>query len=377
MSITLSLSALIISFFVLYGFKNEIREKVYTISGHLTVNKYSLSTSYEDTFIEVSDSLVQRLESNPEIATINQFILKAGLLKTKEEVQGILMKGVGADFDTTSFRSQMVKGSFPDFSGEKYSNEIAISQYISSLLEIGIGDKVTLFFLQKPPRYRPVVVSGIYTTGMEEFDEKIIIGDIDLIRRINGWKSYQSGGIEVVLNDHTKIDQMEDELFDSLPVDLDVTSANRQYPQIFEWLELLNRNVLILLIIIVIVAALGMVSMVLILIMERTKMIGILKALGSENSQLRRIFFYSGLNLIIKGLFWGNGVGLVLCWLQFQFRPIPLDVTNYYMHFVPIAFDWLTLMGLNGLMILLVGLTLFIPVRVVSGVQPVEAIRFD
>ncbi len=373
----MSLAALIVAFFVLFGFKKEIKSKVYNLSGHLTVNKYALSTSFEESTIVVEPGLIDQLNEHDEIQRVQKFILKAGLFKTQEEVQGVIIKGVGADFDTTAFNPQMVEGHFPVVGGDGYSTDVAISLYMSRLLRLSIGDKVTLFFAQQPPRYRRITVTGIYTTGMEEFDERIVFGDIEMLRRINDWGPDRVNGIEVFLNDESKMEAVEDDLFDTLGVDLNVITAARQYPQIFEWLELLNRNVLILLIIVVVVAALGMVSMVLILIMERTRMIGMMKALGAQDDQLRTVFFYSGLDLIVKGLLIGNAIGLLLCWLQFQFQLIPLDVTNYYMHFVPISFDWITLIGLNLMMVLLVGLTLFIPVQVVSGVRPVQAIRFD
>jgi lipoprotein-releasing system permease protein len=376
-SVSMSLAALIVSFFVLFGFKGAIKEKVYNLSGHLTVNKYALSTSFEESTIVVEPGLIEELTDNPEIERVQKFILKAGLLKTDEEVQGVIIKGVGTDFDTAAFQPQMVGGSFPVYGKEKYSTDVAISLYMAKLLRLEIGDQVTLFFAQKPPRYRRIKVVGIYTTGMEEFDQRIIFGDIAMLAKINDWGPDRVNGLEVFLEDESRTSEIEDELFETLNVDLNVISAARQYPQIFEWLELLNRNVLILLIIIIVVAALGMISMVLILIMERTRMIGMMKALGAQDSQLRNVFFYSGLDLIVKGLMIGNGVGLLLCWLQYQFKIIPLDVENYYMHFVPISFDWLTLLGLNAMMITLVGLTLFIPVRIVSSVRPVQAIRFD
>lgn len=376
-SVTLSLAALIISFFVLFGFKEAIRDKVYNLNGHLTVNKYAISTSYEETSILVTDSLRQLFDSFDEIGHYQSYILKAALIKTDEEVQGIIMKGVGHDFDTARFRSQMISGSFPKLENESYSTEVAVSRHMANKLRLEIGDRATLFFVQDPPRYRRISVSGIYATGMEEFDERIVFGDMAMLSRINGWETDQVGGIEVMLNDHGKMDQMESDLFDQLPIDLNVISANRQYPQIFEWLELLNRNVLILLIVVLIVVILGMISMVLILIMERTRMIGVMKAVGGSDSLVRRVFFFSGLQLLLRGLFFGNLIGLLLCWLQHRFRLIPLDAENYYMDFVPVVFDIPTLVGLNFLLVLFVGLTLFIPILVVSGVRPVEAIRFE
>lgn len=376
-SISVSLTALIVAFMVLYGFQGAIRSKVFSLSGHLTINKYALSNSFEETSIVASDSLMNGLIENANIRHAQKFILKAGLLKTNEEVQGIIMKGVGPGFDRATFSSQMIDGVFPDFAEEKYSTDVAISQKMATLLRLGVGDQVTMFFVQDPPRYRRLSITGIYSTGMEEFDERFIYGDIDMIRRINDWKEDEAGGIEVFLTNESQIQELEDELFNTLSYDLNVISSYRQYPQIFEWLKLLNRNVLVLLVLIVFVAAFGMISMVLILIMERTRMIGTMKALGSPNEMIRKVFLYSGLQLVLKGLLIGNILGLTLCWVQYEFHVIPLDAANYYMHFVPVVFSWPTVAALNGLIIALVGLTLLIPIRVVSTINPIKAIRFD
>jgi len=376
-SISLSLAALIVAFFVLYGFKDAIRDKVYGLSGHLVVDKYAVSNSFEDTSIQADDSLLQQLLDMDGVSHAQPFVLKAGLLKTEEAVQGIVIKGVTERFDSLRFSEQMVEGRLPEVGGEKYATDVTISRKLANLLRLSVNDEVTLYFVQDPPRYRRIKVTGIYSTGMQEFDEKIIYGDAAMLQRINGWDSLQASGIEVFLNNPSGIDRMEEAIFDELSTDLNVTSAHRLHPHIFEWLKLLNRNVLILLVIIIVVAAMGMISMVLILIMERTKMIGILKALGATNALLRKIFVYQGARLITRGLLIGNTVGLGICFIQDYFKVIPLDVENYYVHFVPITLDWLTLLGLNVMMFVLVGLTLFIPVQVVSGVQPVRAIRFD
>jgi lipoprotein-releasing system permease protein len=376
-SIAFSLAALIVSFFVLFGFKDAIRDKVYRLSGHLTINKYALSNSFEENWIAVGADQLTEIHDFEYVQHRQCFILKAGLLKSDEGVQGIIVKGVGQDFDRGGFQSQMSEGEFPRYSDNSHSNDVVVSGQLASMLRLELDDTLTLVFAQEPPRFRRVYVKGIYATGMEEFDARMVFADIALLRRINGWDSTQVTGIEVFVDIPDDMDRLETDLFNRLPVDMNVISAQRQYPQIFEWLNLLNRNVLILLIIIILVAALGMISMVLILIMERTRMIGMLKALGASDRFLRSIFVYTGVQLVFKGLMYGNGIGLFLCWIQYQFQLIPLDMANYYMETVPIAFDWPTLLGLNILMVALISLTLFIPVRIVSGIQPVEAIRFD
>ncbi|MEP1033408.1 ABC transporter permease [Ekhidna sp.] len=376
-SIGLGLAVLIISFMVLYGFKNEIKDKIYSFSGHLIVSKYTLSTSFEESSIIVDDSLIQTLNNYPLTERIQPFAMKAALLKTDEEVQGVIIKGVDESFDTLGFHKHMVKGRFPNVYSIKYSTEVALSKRVSNYLALDVGDEVLVYFVQNPPRFRRLQVTGIYETGLEEFDEKIIIGDLDLVRRMNNWPDSLAGGIEVFISDLDKLDQAESELFNTLGIDLYVDKVTDRYIQIFEWLNLLNRNVVILLTIILFVSGTSIISILLILIMERTQMIGILKSVGASNQLIRKIFVFNGLQLIVKGLFWGNVIGLSIGLIQKYFKLIPLDEANYYMSHVPIVIDTLTILGLNLLILTLIGLTLLIPVAIISRVQPVKAIRFD
>jgi len=240
-----------------------------------------------------------------------------------------------------------------------------------------VGDEIVLFFVQNPPRARKVVVSGIYETGLEDFDEKIILADIKLLARINNWQEGQAGGLEIYLKKDTDMDRMEEELFNFLNYDLYIDKASDKYPQTFDWLRMLDRNVIIFFTLILVVACVNMISILLILIMERTQMIGVLKAVGAENALIRKIFIWNGLQLIIKGLFWGNLIGLGFCFFQSQFQLIPLDPINYYMDTVPILFNYTALLMLNVLSIAIVGLTLIVPVAIISRITPVKAIRFD
>lgn len=376
-SIGLGLAVLLLAFMVLYGFKTEIKDKIYSFSGHLIVSKYTLSTSYEEGSIVVNDSLLNFIKSYPLTKHVQPYAMKAGLLKTEEEVQGVIIKGVDQSFDTTSFRKHMLEGRFPDFSGETYSTEVAISSKIARYLELKTGDNVLVYFVQNPPRFRKLLVTGIYETGLEEFDEKIVLGDIGLVRRINNWPDSLVGGLEVFVHDTDQLEQAETDLFNSLDVGLYVAKVTDLYVQIFDWLNLLNRNVVILLTIILFVSGTSIISIILILIMERTQMIGVMKALGASNKLIRSIFFWNGLQLIVKGLFWGNVIGLSLGALQYFYKLIPLDAANYYMSHVPIEFDFMTVVWLNIVVLALIGLTLLIPTAIISRVQPVKAIRFD
>ncbi|MEQ8626732.1 ABC transporter permease [Ekhidna sp.] len=376
-SIGLGLAVLILAFMVLYGFKKEIKDKIYSFSGHLIISKYTLSTSFEEGSITVDDSLVRQLKNYPLTTRIQPYAMKAALLKTDEEVQGVIVKGVDESFDTLGFSKHMVEGRFPDLSADKYSTEVALSKRVSNYLELDVGDEVLIYFVQNPPRFRRLQVTGLYETGLEEFDEKIILGDLDLVRRINNWPDSLAGGVEVFLSDTDQLDKAENDLFNSLDIDLYVDKVTDRYVQIFDWLNLLNRNVVILLTIILIVSGTSIISILLILIMERTQMIGVLKSLGAPNKLIRRVFVFNGLQLIVRGLFWGNVIGLSLGLIQYYFNIIPLDAANYYMSHVPIEIDIPTIIGLNLLVLTLIGLTLLIPVAIVSRVSPVKAIRFD
>ncbi|MEQ6165837.1 ABC transporter permease [Ekhidna sp. MALMAid0563] len=376
-SIGLGLAVLILAFMVLYGFKKEIKDKIYSFSGHLIISKYTLSTSFEEGSITVDDSLIRQLKNYPLTARIQPYAMKAALLKTDEEVQGVIVKGVDESFDTLGFSKHMVEGRFPDLSADEYSTEVALSKRVSNYLELDVGDEVLIYFVQNPPRFRRLQVTGLYETGLEEFDEKIILGDLDLVRRINNWPDSLAGGVEVFLSDTDQLDKAENDLFNSLDIDLYVDKVTDRYVQIFDWLNLLNRNVVILLTIILIVSGTSIISILLILIMERTQMIGVLKSLGAPNKLIRRVFVFNGLQLIVRGLFWGNVIGLSLGLIQYYFNIIPLDAANYYMSHVPIEIDIPTIIGLNLLVLTLIGLTLLIPVAIVSRVSPVKAIRFD
>ena len=259
-SIAVALTALICSFMILRGFENTIKQKIYSFSGHLVVSKYTLSTSYEQTSIIASDSLKEQLLSLPGIDYIQTYAYKAGLLKTDEEVQGIILKGIDNQFDTTSFSKHMIAGGFPQFPEEGYGTEVAISSKIANYLRLGVGDDVMVLFYQTPPRFRKLKITGIYETGLEDFDTKVILGDINLVRRLNDWGENTVGGIEIFLDDPNKMDDAETLVFENTDTDLYVDKVSDKYMQIFDWLRLLDRNVIIFFTIILVVASFNMVS---------------------------------------------------------------------------------------------------------------------
>ena len=373
----MAIISLILAFSILGGFEDTIKQKIYSFSGHLVVSKYTLSTSFEESAIDVSDSVMRHIITLPGVDHVQTYVYKAGLLKANDEVQGVIMKGVGFNFDTLSFSKHLVAGRFPHLPDTGYGLEVAVSKKMANYLKLQLGEYMIMYFIQNPPRFRKLKLVGIYETGLEDFDEKTLIGDINLLRRINGWSDEEAGGIEVYLKDVNKLDEAEDFLFEQTGHDLYVDKVSDKFAQIFDWLRLLHRNVIIFLALILFVACFNMVSILLILIMERTQMVGTFKALGANNQLLRRIFLFSGMRLIFKGLVWGNSVGLGLCWAQWQFKLIPLDSANYYMNNVPISFDWQIIAIINISAVVLTAITLLIPLAVVSRINPIRSIRFD
>jgi lipoprotein-releasing system permease protein len=376
-SIALGLAVMIIAFFILLGFKGTIRDKIFSFNGHYIVSKYTLGTSFQEEPISTNYPIYLETEKFDYIDHVQEFSHKAGLIKTKEEVDGVVFKGIGESFSMEYFGGNLKEGEFIEFKEEGYSTDVVLSQKISDRLKLKVGDPFIMHFIQDPPRSRRLNVVGIYETGLEDFDDKMILGDIALIRRLNNWADSLAGGFEIYLKHVESIDAVYEELYYSVDPDLFVQKVSDKYVQIFDWLHLINNNVTIFLVLILFVASFNMVSIVLILIMERTHMIGMLKAIGAESSMIRKIFRYQGMELIAKGLALGNIAGLGLCYLQYKFQLIKLDQESYYMSYVPIYWDWQMVVLLNLLIFLVVTMVMILPTTAISRMNPIKSIRFD
>lgn len=376
-SVAIGLTAVLVSFMILEGFQRTIKDKIFSFAGHLQVTKYTLASSVEDEPISTGSEFYQHYQSLDFIEHVQSFAYKAGLLKTTNEVQGVVIKGVGKDFDQERFESNMIEGRFIQIPDSGYSQEVVISAAMSNLLELKVGDKSLVYFVQNPPRYRPVEIVGIYSTDLEDFDQKILIGDLGLIQRINNWPDTLVGGFEVFVTPNTDHTVAEEILFDFIDYDLYVDKVSDKYLQIFDWLSLLDRNLVVFLWLILFVAAFNMVSILLILIMERTQMIGMLKALGAPHALIQKVFVYNGTLLIFKGMVIGNVAALVIGLLQDYFKIIPLDPVNYYMSYVPIEWNISIFIVLNIATFLVVNLTLILPTFIISRLNTINAIRFS
>lgn len=382
--IGIGLGAAIVSFLIMNGFQETVKNRIYSFSGHLLITKFSMDNSVEEVPFDINFDVFNKQKEFDFVDHMQEYAHKAGLIKTNTEVLGVVLKGVGMSFDTTSFRTNMVDGRFIHFPDSGYSNEIVLSKVIANKLSVKVGDAVTIHFFQNPPRFRKLKVSGIYETNLSEyFDGKVVIGDIRLIQRLNNWPDSIAGGIEVFLRDNVSVEEAQLKLETLLEKDMknnfdkDAESIREKYLQVFEWLDLLDRQVNILLVIILFVICVNMISIILILVMERTQMIGMLKAMGGSNRLIRSIFIYNGISLIAKGLLLGNALGIGFCYLQDKFKIIPLNPEDYYMKFVPVSWHWDVILLLNLLTFLIVTSVLLVPTAIVARITPIKAIRFD
>ena len=376
-SIMLGIAVMIISFSILEGFKHKIQNKIFSFGSHMQVTKYDLHKSYEESPLSTNSEIFRHPEKVPEISHIQAYSMKPGLLKTKEEVMGVVMKGIGRDFDLDRFKQNIVEGSFIKFNDTTYSQDILISRKIANKMRLKTGDSLLMFFVQYPPRFKKLAIKGLYETGLEELDDQVIIGDIRLNQNLNDWDDTLVGGYEIYIKDFAKLDEVSQKVFEIMDYDMQLEKINDKYLQIFDWLTLLRINVRIFLVLILCVACFNMISTIFIMIMERTNMIGLLKALGARNDQVHAIFIYNGLSIILKGMLFGNMIGLGFCALQYYFKLIPLDPENYYMSSVPIEWSWLTIVLLNLLIFVLISLVLVIPVFIISRISPIKAIKFN
>ncbi|MEJ7646592.1 MAG: FtsX-like permease family protein [Chryseolinea sp.] len=378
-SIGVGLSAAIISFLVMLGFQETVKNKVYSFSGHLMITKFTMNNSPAEQPMNYHLGIYDHVEKYALLRHVQEYAHMPGFIKTdNDEGLGVLLKGVGRGYDVKAFQSNMVEGRFLNLPDSGYAREVIISRIISDKLRANVGDNIIIHFFQNPPRFRKLTVTGIYETNLSEyFDSKFIIGDIRMIQRLNDWSDSLAGGLEVFVKNVDQADEAGFEIGQTMDFDLNIERISDKFTQVFEWLHLLSRQVNILLGIILIVICVNMISIVLILVMERTQMIGMLKALGGNNAFVRSIFVFNGIHLILKGLLVGNVVGLGLCFLQDRLKIVKLNPHDYYMSFVPISWHWDVVLLLNVFTFLVVALVLLIPTMIISRINPIKTIRFD
>ena len=375
-SIALGLAVMVVSFAILEGFRNEIQSKIFSFGAHLQISKYDTNNSLEVEPIG-GPRLVRELHRFPQVHTIQPFARKTAIIKTKDEVLGVVLKGISEEDGRSPMRQNLASGQFISFPDSAASDEVLLSRKVADKLRLKVGDDALFYFIQNPPRVRKFTVRGIYQTGLDEFDDVYVIGDIRQIRELNSWPDSLVGGVEVVLRDFKRLDPVAERLYENLRYDLKLDKITDQYAQLFDWLQLLNRNVIIFLVLIIFVATFNMVATIFIMILERTNMIGVLKAVGATDQQIRSMFFFRGLSLTMRGMLFGNVVGLGFCALQYYTHLIPLDPENYYMNRVPIYWDFNIILLLNAAVFATSLLAVLVPTYLISRINPVTAIKFD
>ncbi len=387
-SIATGLVALIVAFSVLGGFKRTIQQKIFLFGAHLQVSKFTNNLSYEETSLPLQTPTYRAARAG-QIAGIEHtqaVALKAGILKTATktnqpgELTGVILKGVGADYNWPPFRDALVAGNIPDFradtAGKGYSTQVVVSRFVANQLNIKPGQSVLLYFLGNQLRGRKMTVTGIYETGLEEVDRTVIVGDLRLIQRLNNWGPDSVGSYELYVSDFARLDQTYKNLLNRVAPDMRLIRVTDQYRPLFDWMVLLDRNTSVFLVLILFVASFNMVSVLLVLMLERTPMIGLLKALGSPDALIRQLFLHVGLNMVFWGLLLGNAIGLGLCGLQDRFKLIPLDPKNYYMSYVPIEWNWPMIALLNLATVGLIAAVLWLPTLIINRIEPVKALAF-
>ncbi|MCD6091927.1 MAG: ABC transporter permease [Bacteroidales bacterium] len=380
LSVVLGLAVMLLSVSIVTGFKKEVREKVTGFAGHIQISKYDSNSSFETLPIVFSDSLRQGLEEIKGIKHVQSVATKAGIMQAKEDILGIVLKGVGDDFDATFFAQNLLEGHFPNIKADKISNEILISKKIADQLQLDLKDTVRVYFINNTEtntRGRRLFVSGIYETSLEEFDESFVLADQRHVQRLNNWTDDQVSTIEIFVKDFDQMEAITELVYSKLDYNLTASNAKDRFPQIFDWLALQDINVVVILALMLLISSVSMISTLLVLILERTTTIGVLKALGAQNVSIRKIFLYQAVYIIVRGLFWGNLLGIGLAVLQKYFGLIKLDQANYYMSEVPINLAVLPLLGVNALTLIIILLFLLIPSFVVSKINPVAAIRYE
>lgn len=380
-AISIGMIMMIVSVATGIGLQEKIREKIAAFNGHITISNFDNNQS-DATLSPISkkQNFYPKFSSVPSVSHIQAIASKAGIIRTETAFEGIMYKGVGPDYKWDNIKEYLVAGVLPDFNS-KLNEDVLISQFLANRLDLKVGDKFNTFFMKegenKLPNSRRFTIVGIFNSGFQEFDATYLIGDIRHIQRINKWKADQIGAFEVFVNDFDDLSAIGEQVYKETGSTLDSKTIMEKYSYIFEWLQLFDFNIIVILIVMIVVATINMVVALLVLILERTQMIGILKALGANNWTVRKVFLYNASYLIIRGLFWGNLIGIAILLIQKYFGVVTLDPANYYVSQAPVYFNLWYILLLNLGTIVTCFLVLLIPSYIITKISPVKAIRFD
>ncbi|WP_269223909.1 FtsX-like permease family protein [Flavobacterium sp. IMCC34518] len=380
-AIAIGMIMMIVSVATGIGLQNKIREKIAAFNGHIIISNYDNNQS-ETTLLPISkhQDFYPKFISVPGVNHIQAIASKAGIIRTETAFEGIIFKGVGDDYQWGNLKEYLVSGRLPIFS-KGITQEVVISQFLAYRLDLKVGDYFNTFFIKEDqnqlPNIRRFKIAGIFNSGFQQFDATYIIGDIRHIQRINKWSSNQIGAFEVFVKDFNTIKETGEEVYKKTSSTLDSKTIIEKYSYIFEWLQLFDFNIIVILVVMILVATINMVVALLVLILERTQMIGILKALGADNWSVRKIFLYNAFYLIVRGLFWGNLIGISVLLVQEYFGIVKLNPESYYVNQAPVYLNFGYILSLNLLTVVICSLVLLIPSYIITKISPVKAIRFD
>lgn len=381
-AIALGMIVMLISVATGLGLKYKIRDKISGLNGHILLQRFNQSESENTTIPIVLDStLVKTLKQINGIKKIQPTATKNAMIRTPKDFEMVVFKGVSYDYDWSFFKEYLQQGALPKIEAQKTSNAVLISSFLANKLNLKIGDKIVSWFLKNTndinAKARSFKIVGMYNSGIQEFDSHYVIGDLKIIQRLNKWKPNQAGTIEILIKDFNDLDQISNEVYQNIDPLIDAVPITKKFPDIFEWIAMFDMNITLIIFIMIVIGGINMITALLVLILERTQMIGILKALGNTNESIRKIFLYNAAYLILKGLFWGNVIGLGLIYIEKTFHFIHLDPKNYYVNHIPfyLSFKHIFFLNLGTLILCLV--MLILPTYLVSKISPVKAIKFD
>lgn len=380
LAIALSILMMVMSVATGVGLQQKIREKISAFNGHVIVSNFDDNQSQVTAEpIDTKVLPISQLKKNSFITHVQPIITKGALIRTETDVEGIIFKGVDASYQWKNLKEFLVEGKIPTYK-EGDINEVLISQFLANRLKLKVGNSFNTFFMKtqgKLPSVRKFKIAGIYNSGFQEFDSSYIIGNIEHLQRINKWQPNQIGAYEIFIDDFSKLEERAQEIYKTIPPTFNSASISEKYFSVFEWLKLFDFNILVILIIMIGVATINMVVALLVLILERTQLIGMLKALGASNWSVRKIFLYNAAHLISRGLLWGNGIAILLLVLQKKFEIIKLNPESYYVSSAPVDINLLHILLLNVGTILICILVLLIPSYLITKISPIKALKFD
>lgn len=379
-AIAIGMIMMIISLATGIGLQQKIQEKLAAFSGHVIIANYDENQSKVSSIpLSIQQNFYPKFKNIDGISHIQAVASKAGIIRTQKAVEGIIFKGVGKDYDWKNLKEYLISGNLPSFSTE-INNQVLVSEYLANRLNLKKNDNFNTFFMKEGenrlPNLRRFKIVGIYNSGFQEFDATYIIGDIRHIQKMNHWQPSQIGNFEVFINDFYEIETKGDEIYKNIPSTLNAKTINEKYPLIFEWLQLFDFNILTIIVIMIIVSTINIVVALLVLILERTQMIGILKSIGANNWTIRKIFLYNASYLIIRGLFLGNTIGIGLLLIQKRFEIIKLPPENYFVSVAPVSINLIDIALLNIMTIVICLLILLIPSYIITKISPIKAIQF-